>query len=414
MIMSPYTLSEVGVFGFALLMSVAVLIISCPCAVGLATPAAIMAGSGIAAQHGILFKGADAIEAASRVQVVAFDKTGTLTRGEPSVTDVLPAAGASRDGVLRLAAAIEKDSEHLLGEAIVRAARERGIDVTGAGSFEAVPGHGVAGSVDGRAVLLGNRRLMDEREIDITASLAAAERLERDGKTAMFLAVEGRAEGVIAVADTLKPGAPRAVQELRRMGIEVAMITGDNRRTAEAIARQAGIEIVLAEVLPQDKAQEVQRLQEGGRRVAMVGDGINDAPALALADAGIAMGAGTDVAKETGDVVLVKDDVLDAAAAVQTARFTMRRVRQNLTWAFGYNTLTIPIAAGVIYPFTHQIVSPELAALLMALSSLSVTLNSIAMRGWRPPVRRGPAAPLPASEVEPPTECTPVAQGARS
>ncbi|MEX1253646.1 MAG: heavy metal translocating P-type ATPase [Dehalococcoidia bacterium] len=417
MIMSPYTLTDVGVFGFALLMSVAVLIISCPCAVGLATPAAIMAGSGIAAEHGILFKGAGAIEAASRIHTVVFDKTGTLTKGEPSVTDVVPAPGVTPDEVLRLAAVIEKNSEHPLGEAIVRGARERGLDLPDAASFEAIPGHGVEASFEGGMLLLGNRKLMAERAIDIETLLAEAERLEHEGKTAMFLAAaaDGRVRGLVAVADTIKPGSARAVQELRRLGIGAVMITGDNRRTAEAIARQAGIEAVLAEVLPQDKALEVKRLQAGGRRVAMVGDGINDAPALAQADVGIAMGAGTDVAKETGDVILVKDDLLDVVAAVQTARFTMRRVRQNLTWAFGYNTLTIPIAAGVVYPLIHQIVSPELAALLMALSSLSVTLNSIAMRGWRPPVRRGPDAPgLPAEATAAPERAPAAATGAGS
>jgi Cu+-exporting ATPase len=395
LMLSPYRLTEVGVFGFALLMSVAVLIISCPCAVGLATPAAIMGGSGIAAQHGIIFKGADAIEAASKARTVVFDKTGTLTKGEPSVTDVV-AAGAARDEVLRLAAAVEQGSEHPLGEAIVNAARADGLDLPAAESFNAIPGHGVEAKARGQEVLLGNRKLMADRGVDIAPLLAEGERLEHEGKTAMFVARDGMALGVVAVADTLKPGAARVVEELRRMGIEAVMITGDNRRTADAIARQLGIERVLAEVLPQDKAAEVKRLQEGGRVVGMVGDGINDAPALAQADVGIAMGAGTDVAKETGEVILVKDDPLDVAAAIQTARFTMRRVRQNLTWAFGYNTLTIPIAAGILYPFVHQVVSPELAAFLMALSSLSVTMNSLAMRGWTPPVRRGGGGARPA------------------
>jgi Cu+-exporting ATPase len=394
LLMSPYRLTEVGVLGFALLMSVAVLIISCPCAVGLATPAAIMGGSGIGAEHGILFKGADAIEAASKVRTVVFDKTGTLTKGEPSVTEVVALDG-NRDEVLRLAAVIERSSEHPLGEAIVRGARERGLSLASADSFSAIPGHGVEAALEGRILLLGNRKLMAGRSVDLGTLAADAERIEQEGKTAMFLAVDGRAAGLVAVADTLKPSSERAVLELRRLGIEVVMITGDNRRTAEEIARQLGIERVLAEVLPQDKAEEVRRLQAEGSRVAMVGDGINDAPALAQADVGIAMGAGTDVAKETGEVILVKDDLLDVVAAVQVARFTMRRVRQNLTWAFGYNTLAIPIAAGILYPFIHQMVSPELAAMLMALSSLSVTMNSIAMRSWRPPVRRG-GGPRPA------------------
>lgn len=388
LLLSPYRLTEVGVFGFALLLSVTVLIISCPCAVGLATPAAIMGGSGIGAENGILFKGADAIEAASKLQMVVFDKTGTLTRGEPSVTDVV-APGGDSDEVLRLAAVIERNSEHPLGEAIVKGAQARGLVVGEPERFESIPGHGVEASFEGRALLLGNRKLMAGRGVDLEALLPEAERLEHEGKTAMFLAADGKPSGIIAVADTLKPTSARAVQELHRLGLKVAMITGDNQRTAEAIARQVGIDRVLAEVLPRDKAAEIKKLQEQGLRVAMVGDGVNDAPALAQANVGIAMGAGTDVAKETGHVILMKDDNLDVVAAVQIARFTMRRVRQNLVWAFGYNTVSIPIGAGLLYPFVSQVVSPEMAAFLMAISSLSVTLNSMAMRGFIPPVRRG-------------------------
>ena len=388
LILSPYRLTEIGVFGFALLLSVSVLIISCPCAVGLATPAAIMAGSGIGAEHGILFKGADAIEATSKLHMVVFDKTGTLTAGKPSVTDVVAYRGDA-DEVLRLAAVVERNSEHPLGEAIVSGAVARGMPIEEPESFESIPGHGVEARLRGRQVLLGNRKLLQDRGIDIAPLLAAAERLETQGKTAMFVAADGEAMGVIAVADTLKETSARAVGDLHRMGIEVVMLTGDNSRTAEAIARQAGIDRVLAEVLPGDKASEVAKLQAQGLRVAMVGDGVNDAPALAQANVGIAMGAGTDVAKETGHVILMKDDLLDVVAAIQIARFTMRKVRQNLTWAFGYNTLGIPIGAGLLYPFVAQVVSPELAAFLMAISSLSVTLNSMAMRGFRPPVRRG-------------------------
>ncbi len=387
LIMSPYRLTEIGVFGFALLLSVTVLIISCPCAVGLATPAAIMGGSGIGAEHGILFKGADAIEAASRLRVVIFDKTGTLTRGAPSVTDVI-APAADPDEVLRLAAMVEKDSEHPLGEAIVAGALARGLTIDAVERFDSLPGLGVEAEAEGRALLLGNRALMSRRNVDIAALSEEAQRLEGEGKTAMFVAADGAAIGILAVADTLKKTSERAVAELHRLGLQVAMITGDNRRTAEAIARQVGIDRVLAEVLPQDKAAEVRKLQEQGLRVAMVGDGVNDAPALAQADVGIAMGAGTDVAKETGHVVLMKDDLLDVVAAIQVARFTMRRVRQNLGWAFGYNALSIPLGAGVAYPLVAQVVSPELAAFLMAISSLSVTLNSITMRGYVPPVRR--------------------------
>lgn len=398
LILSPYHLTEIGVFGFSLLLSVTVLIISCPCAVGLATPAAIMGGSGIGAQHGILFKGADAIEAASKLQVVIFDKTGTLTRGEPSVTDVRVVRGNSEDA-LRLAAIIEKNSEHPLGEAIVRGARERGLQVDDAARFQSIPGQGVEAEYQGQKLLFGNRKLMSDRGVDISTLIADAERLETDGKTAMFLAADDLAIGIVAVADTLKQTSARAVTELHRMGLEVAMITGDNQRTAEAIARQVGIDRVLAEVLPQDKAAEVRKLQEMGRRVAMVGDGVNDAPALAQSDVGIAMGAGTDIAKETGHVILMKDDLLDVVASVQIARYTMRKVRQNLFWAFGYNTVTIPIGAGILYPVISQIVSPELAAFLMAISSLSVTLNSMSMRRFVPQIRRSGRGHPGAGEV---------------
>lgn len=398
LIMTPYRLTEMGVFGFALLLSVTVLIISCPCAVGLATPAAIMGGSGIGAQNGILFKGADAMEATSRLQLVIFDKTGTLTRGKPSVTDVVAPRG-DPDEVLRLAATVEKDSEHPLGEAIVQGALARGLDVESAERFTAIPGQGVEAEHEGRPLLLGNRRLMADRGIDLGPLLTEAEWLESEGKTAMFVASGSDLLGIVAVADTLKDTSARAVAELHRLGLKVVMITGDNRRTAEAIARQVGIDRVLSEVLPQDKAAEVRKFQEQGFKVAMVGDGVNDAPALAQANVGIAMGAGTDVAKETGHVVLVKDDLLDVVAAVQVARFTMRRVRQNLAWAFGYNTLSIPIGAGLLYPFVAQVVSPELAAFLMAISSLSVTLNSMAMRGYIPPIRRG-GPPVKALPVE--------------
>jgi len=387
-ILSPAELSGMEVFGFSLLLSVTVLVISCPCAVGLATPSAIMAGSGLGAENGILFKGADAMETTAKLQTIIFDKTGTLTQGQPSVTDVISLNGGG-DEVLRLAAIAERNSEHPLGEAIVRGAQERGLDVPPAEEFAAIPGQGVEARHNGGTILLGNRQLMAQKGIGLGGLLPEAERLESDGKTAMFVASDGRALGVIAVADTLKPTSARAVQELHRLGLEVAMITGDNRRTAEAIARQVGIDRVLAEVLPQDKAAEVRKLQEQGRRVAMVGDGINDAPALAQADVGIAIGSGTDVAKETGHVILVKDDLLDVVAAIQVARFTMRKVRQNLGWAFGYNTLAIPLGAGILYPFFARIVSPELAAFLMAISSLSVTLNAMSMRGYRPPIRRG-------------------------
>ena len=406
LILTPYYLSAVGVFGFSLLVSVTVLVISCPCAVGLATPTAIMAGSGKGAEYGILFKGADAIETTAKLQAVIFDKTGTLTRGQPSVTDIVavPAlSGAegsgSQEEVLHLAAVAEKNSEHPLGEAIIREAKSRSVTVEDAGSFQAVPGQGVVAHLDGRTILLGNRRLMTESQVAVDGLTAAAERFEHDGKTAMFVAVDGRAAGIVAVADTLKETSALAIDELHRMGIEVAMITGDNRRTAEAIARQVGIDRVLAEVLPEDKAGEVKKLQAEGKIVAMVGDGINDAPALAQANVGIAIGSGTDIAKETGNVILVKDDLLDVVGGIQVAKATIRKVKENLFWAFGYNTLAIPLGMGIIYPFSAQLVSPELAALLMAFSSVSVTLNTLRMRGFVPAIRRRPPIVIARNEM---------------
>ena len=391
--LTPYGLGEIGVFGFSLLISVAVLVISCPCAVGMATPSAMMAGTGKAAEHGILFKGADAIESASKLTTIVFDKTGTLTRGEPSVTDVRPAVGVTEALVLSLAAAAEVSSEHPLGEAIVREARDRGLAMPEAEDFAAIPGHGVEARVGGRAVLLGNRRLMQQRGIALSAVEGDAEALEQEGKTVMFIAADGRPAGLVAVADTLKEHSADAVHILHQLGLEVAMITGDNRRTAEAIARQVGLDRVLAEVLPEDKAREVKALQTQGRRVAMVGDGINDAPALAQADVGMAIGSGTDVAKESGHVVLIKDDLRDVVSAIEVAKATMRKVRQNLFWAFVYNTVTIPFAAGVLYPWSRQVVSPELAAFLMAISSLTVTLNTTLLKRFAPTLRRGGDAP---------------------
>jgi Cu+-exporting ATPase len=389
LVLTPYTLTDMGVFGFPLLVSMTVLIISCPCAVGLATPSAIMAGTGKGAEYGILFKGADDMEHTAKLQAIIFDKTGTLTKGQPSVTDVVAMNGFAEEEVFQLAAVAEKNSEHHLGEAIVRGAQARGIELVASDSFQAIPGQGVEARVAGRAILLGNRRLMAEHQIPVDVSLSEAEHLENEGKTVMFLAVGGRPAGIIAVADTLKETSAQAIAELKRMGIKVTILTGDNHRTAQAIARKLDVDGVLAEVLPEDKAKEVKKLQAEGLRVAMVGDGINDAPALAQADVGIAIGSGTDVAKETGHVILIKDDPMDVVAAIQVARQTLHLIRQNLGWAFGYNTLAIPIAAGVLYPFVAQIVSPELAALLMATSSLSVTLNTLRMRGYVPPIRRG-------------------------
>jgi Cu+-exporting ATPase len=386
-IFSPYKLGEIGVFGFSLLLSVSVLIISCPCAVGLATPSAMMAGSGKAAENGVLFKGAEAIENTSHLQAIVFDKTGTLTKGEPSVTDVIVAGSAQQGDVLRLAAISEKNSEHPLGEAIVRGAESRGLSLVEAESFNSIPGHGVEAQVESRAVLLGNRKLMNERRVHFGGLMTQAEQLEGDGKTVMFVAVDGEPAGLIAVADTLKEFSAEAIQRLHRLGLETVMITGDNRRTAEAIARQVGIHRVLAEVLPQDKAAEVKKLQATGQKVAMVGDGVNDAPALAQANVGMAIGSGTDVAKETGDVILIKDDIRDVVVALEVAKATMRKVKQNLFWAFIYNTLGIPLAAGLFYPFTQVIISPELAGLMMAASSITVTLNTLLLKRFKSSIR---------------------------
>jgi Cu+-exporting ATPase len=408
-LLTPHALGEIGVFGFAILLSITVLVISCPCAVGMATPSAMMAGTGKGAEHGVLFKGADAIEATSKLDAIIFDKTGTLTRGEPSVTDVVSRAPSAlraggpagpeaerQDEVLRLAAIAEKNSEHPLGEAIVRGATERGLTVPDADRFQAIPGHGVEAEHEGRALLLGNRKLMRERAVDLASLLPQAETLEANGKTAMFLAVDGKAAGIIAVADTLKEHSTEAVARLHALGLEVLMITGDNRRTAEAIAKQVGIDRVLAEVLPQDKAEEVKKLQAEGKRVAMVGDGINDAPALAQADVGMAIGSGTDIAKETGHVILIKEDLRDVVVALEVAKATMRKVKENLFWAFSYNVASIPIGAGLFYPFFKLVVSPELAALLMALSSVTVTLNTLLLRRFVPSLKREMATPVAA------------------
>jgi Cu+-exporting ATPase len=418
-ILSPYKLGEIGVFGFSLLLSVTVLVISCPCAVGLATPSAMMAGTGKAAEYGVLFKGAEAIEKASKLQTIVFDKTGTLTKGEPSVTDVIADFRLLIDGwssksainvqtefaqqstILRLAAIAEKNSEHPLGEAIVRGAQERSLSLPDADIFNSIPGHGIEATVEGQKVLLGNRKLMSERRVDFVPLMQQAEKLESDGKTVMFIAIEGQPAGLIAVADTLKEFTTEAIQRLHKLGIATVMITGDNRRTAEAIARQVGIDQVLAEVLPQDKAAEVEKLQAQGKKVAMVGDGVNDAPALARSDVGMAIGSGTDVAKETGDVILIKDDIRDVVVALEVARATMRKVKQNLFWAFIYNTLGIPIAAGLLYPFISLVISPEIAGLLMAISSITVTLNTLLLKGFRPSIHREGGSHPTSREIKP-------------
>jgi P-type Cu+ transporter len=369
---------------FALLNFVAVLIIACPCALGLATPTAIMMGTGKGAEHGVLFKNSTSLETAHKLQAIILDKTGTLTQGQPTVTDVVTHNGFTEAEVLRLAAAAERGSEHPLGEAIVAAGRARDLALEEAHDFAALPGHGIRASVGARPVLIGNRKLMHDADISLGKLDEAAAQLASEGKTPIFVAVDGHGAGIIAVADTLKPHAQAAVTALHRLGLEVLMITGDNRRTAEAIGRQLGIDRVLAEVLPEEKATQVKQLQAQGKRVAMVGDGINDAPALAQADIGIAIGTGTDVAMEAADITLITGDVRGVVAAMQLSRRTMRTIKQNLFWAFIYNILGIPIAAGVLYPFFGVLLNPIFAAAAMAMSSVSVVSNSLRLRWFRP------------------------------
>jgi Cu+-exporting ATPase len=378
-----YASGPAPAFTYALSNFMAVLLIACPCALGLATPTAIMVGTGRGAEQGILIKSAESLETAHRIQTVIFDKTGTLTRGEPVVTEVVAADLVEKTAVMRLAAAAEWGSEHPLGKAIVEKAREGAIAVAPAQDFEAIPGQGVQARVDGALVRLGTRPFLLNHGIALNGLEKEAERLAQAGQTPMYVAADETALGVIAVADTLKPSARAAVEALYAMGIDVAMITGDNARTAAAIARQAGIDRVLAEVLPQDKAAEVKKLQTEGRVVAMVGDGINDAPALAQADVGIALGTGTDVAIETADIALLRDDLMGVATAIRLSRRTMRTIRQNLFWAFFYNTVLIPVAAGVLYPFFGILLNPMFAGAAMAFSSVSVVTNSLRLRRFK-------------------------------
>jgi Cu+-exporting ATPase len=369
---------------YALTNAVAVLVIACPCAMGLATPTAIMVGTGKGAEYGVLIKSAAALEQLHRVQVMVFDKTGTLTVGRPSVTDVVPMPGVTEDDVLAVAAAAEQGSEHPLGEAIVTAAKERGVALPPVSEFVSVPGQGIDAMAPEGRVLLGNRFLMDERGIDVASLEGQAVALAQRGKTVVYVAMAGRLLGLIAAADVLKPDAATTAAALRARGLEVVMLTGDRRATAEAIAAQAGIDRVLAEVLPEDKARQVRALKEAGKLVAMVGDGINDAPALAQADVGIAMGSGTDVAIEAADVTLMRGDVAGVAVAHDLSRRTIRVIKENLVWAFGYNVILIPVAAGLLYPLWGVLLSPILAGAAMAFSSVSVVMNSLRLRRWQP------------------------------
>ena len=369
----------------ALVFFIAVLIIACPCALGIATPAAIMVGTGKGAENGLLIKGGEYLEKAHKLTTAVFDKTGTLTKGRPSVTDVVPVGAISEAEILRLAGSAEKGSEHPLGEAIVQAAGTRGVTLEDPTDFEAVPGQGVRAAIGEHRILIGNRSLMVSAGIPVHEAESVLQSMEDAGKTAMILAVDGRVAGVLAVADTLKDHSIEAVRSLKAMGIEVMVLTGDNRRTAEAIARQVGVDQVIAEVLPAQKADVIKNLQEQGKIVAMVGDGINDAPALAQSDVGIALGSGTDVAMEAGGIVLIKDDLRDVVASIQLSRRTVQKIRQNLFWAFFYNTALIPIAAGVLAGI-GIVLNPIIAGAAMGFSSVTVVMNSMTLRRFKPQI----------------------------
>ncbi|MFC5387912.1 heavy metal translocating P-type ATPase [Brevundimonas bullata] len=369
--------------GFALVNAVAVLIIACPCAMGLATPTSIMVGTGRAAELGILFRKGEALQALQGVEVVAFDKTGTLTEGRPELTDLTVAEGFAEDEVLGLVAALETRSEHPIARALVQAAETRGLPVLQPEAFSSRPGYGAEGKVAGRSVQVGADRLMQGLGHDLSAFTDQAQRLGEEGKSPLYAAIDGRLAAIIAVADPIKPTTPAAIAAIHALGLRVAMITGDNRRTAEAVARRLGIDEVRAEVLPDGKVEVVRALQAGGRRVAFVGDGVNDAPALAGADVGLAVGGGTDVAIESADVVLTGGDLRGAVNAIALSRATMRNIRQNLVWAFGYNVVLIPVAAGLLFPVFGWLLSPMLAAGAMALSSVSVLTNALRLRGFK-------------------------------
>ena len=371
-------------FIFALTVFIAVVVVACPCALGLATPTAIMVGVGKGAENGILIKSGEALEAAHKLKTVVFDKTGTLTKGEPEVTDIYPNKAFSEEQLLQLAAIAEKNSEHPLGEAILKKAKEKDLKVEDPELFNALPGYGVEVTYRNGTILLGNRKLMEANNLEINNLEAKMTKLEESGKTVMLIAVNGQIAGLIAVADTLKNNSAEAVAKLKEMGLEVIMISGDNQRTANAIASQIGVSRVFAEVLPSEKASEIKRLQAENKVVAMVGDGINDAPALAQANIGIAVGSGTDVAMETGDIVLIKNDLRDVIIAIQLSRATMRKIRQNLFWAFFYNVALIPLAAGAFYPILHVLFNPVYAAAAMASSSVTVVTNASLLRRFKP------------------------------
>jgi len=368
---------------FALLNFVAVLIIACPCAIGLATPTAVMVGTGRGAEHGILIKGGESLETVHRIDTVVFDKTGTLTRGEPELTDIVVSSVLPENELLRLAAAAEKRSEHPLGDALVKAAEKRSLRLEEAENFRAIEGRGIEARVGGAEIVLGNAGLMSERGVDPGILTPNAEGLLGEGKTVIFAAVNGKLSGLLAIADSLKSGSAEAVAALKKLGLKVIMLTGDHRKTAEAVGRKAGIAEIIPEVLPEEKVRAVRRLQEAGRKVAMVGDGINDAPALAQADIGVAIGTGTDVAMEASDITLIRGDLRAVASAIALSKKTIRVIRQNLFWAFFYNVVGIPVAAGALYPFFGVLLDPIIASAAMAFSSVSVVSNSLRLRRMR-------------------------------
>ncbi len=373
-------------FTFALTIFIAVLIVACPCALGIATPTAIMVGTGKGAENGLLIKGGENLEKTRKLTTIVFDKTGTLTKGEPSVTDLFALKGFDEKTILELAAGAEKGSEHPLGQAIIKGAEERGVKIPNLESFDVFPGHGISAKVKGRKILVGNRRLMLDRNVSIGSLEEEIRALELEGKTAMIVSVDGNPAGIIAVADTLKEHSAEAIRQLQNMDLEVVMLTGDNKRTADSISKRLGITRALAEVLPGEKAKEIKKLQEKGEIVGMVGDGINDAPALAQADVGIAIGSGSDVAMESGGIVLIKDDLRDVVASVQLSTKTVSKIKQNLFWAFFYNTALIPVGAGILYPFFGILLNPIFAAAAMASSSVSVVTNSLLLRRFRPSI----------------------------
>lgn len=366
---------------FALTIFISVLVIACPCALGLATPTAIMVGTGKGAEYGVLIKGGEALEITHQIDTIIFDKTGTITEGKPVVADIITTT-ISEEELLSIAASSEKGSEHPLGEAIVKGAEERNIKLKEISNFKAIPGHGIQVEIEGKVILLGNKKLMTENSIEVGDLGVKSDKLANEGKTPMYIAINNNLEGIIAVADTIKPSSKEAIENIHKMGIKIAMITGDNKKTAYSIAKQVGIDIVLAEVLPEDKANEVKKLQEEGSKVAMVGDGINDAPALAQADIGIAIGTGTDVAIESANIVLMKGDLKDVATAIKLSKATIRNIKQNLFWAFGYNVLGIPVAMGVLHIFGGPLLNPMIGAAAMSLSSVSVLANALRLRGF--------------------------------